>query len=114
MFFINEIWKILQIEITNRKKSLYILKAIYYSWTILRKFRKICSEIYQLDPTRFFSTPGLAWQATLKKTKVELQLSTDIDLLFIVEKEIRGGKCCSVNRYAKANNKYVKNYDKNQ
>ena len=77
-------------------------------------FRKICSEIYQLDPTRFFSTPGLAWQATLKKTKVELQLSTDIDLLFIVEKEIRGGKCCSVNRYAKANNKYMKNYDKNQ
>ena len=60
----------------------------------------------------FLSVPGLAWQACLKKTKVELELLTDIDMLLMVEKGIRGGICEAIHRYAQANNKYMKNYDK--
>ena len=57
----------------------------------------------------FCSAPGLAWQACLKKTEVELELLTDYDTLLMVEKRIRGGMCQVVHRYAKANNKYMKN-----
>ena len=59
------------------------------------------------------SAPGLAWQACLKKTGVKLELLTDIDMLLMVEKGIRGGICHAIHRYAKANIKYINNYDKN-
>ena len=66
----------------------------------------------ELDLAHFLSTPGLACQACLKKTRVELELLTDINMLLIVEKRLRGGICDSIHRYAKANNKCMKNHDK--
>ena len=59
------------------------------------------------------SAPRLAWQACLKKTKVNLGFLTIFDLLLMIEKGIRGGVCQVIHRHAKANNKYMKNYDKN-
>ena len=53
-------------------------------------------------------------QATLKKTKVKLDILTDIDMLLMVEKCIRGGMCHSIHRYPKANDKYMKDYDENK
>ena len=47
---------------------------------VFENFRNKCIEIYELDPTHFLSTPGLAWQACLKKTGVKLELLTDIDM----------------------------------
>ena len=66
--------------------------------------------MYELDPANLL----LAWQACLKKPNVKLELLTDYNMLLMVEEGIRGGICHAIHRHAKANNKYMKNYDKNK
>ena len=78
---------------------------------VFENFRDMCLKEYELDPAHFLSLPGLAWQACLKKTNIELELLTDYDMLLMVEEGIKGGICHSIHRYAKANNKYLKNYN---
>ena len=56
---------------------------------VSENFRNMCIKVYELDPAHFLSAPGLAWQACLKKTKVNLELLTDADMLLMVEKGIR-------------------------
>ena len=91
-----------------------MFNAAYYCQLMYFRTIEICLKIYELDPAKFVSAPGLAWQAALKKTKVKLNLLTEINMLLMVERGIRGGICHSIYRYAKANNKYMKVYDKNK
>ena len=74
----------------------------------------MCLEIYELDPAKFLPALELTWQAALKKTNVKLDLSTDIDILLMVEKGIRRAICHSNYSYAKPNSKYMIDYDKNK
>ena len=92
--------------------DLYVQTDTFLLADVFEKFRDKCIEIYGLDPSYFYSAPGLAWQACLKKTDVKLELLTDYQMLLMIEEGIRGGMCQSTHRYAKANNKYMKNYDK--
>ena len=92
--------------------DLYVQTDTLLFADVFEKFRERCIEIYGLDYSYFYSAPGLAWPACLKKTEVKLELLREIDILLIIEKGIRGGMCQLGHRYAKANNKYIKNYDK--
>ena len=74
----------------------------------------MCIKVYELDPAHFLPEPGLAWQACLKKTEVELELITDPDMLLMVEKGIRRGICRAILRYAETKNKYMKDYNKDE
>ena len=80
---------------------------------VFENFRNMCLQIYELYPIYFVSAPGLVRQACLKKTGVKLELLTDYGMILMIEKGIRGGICQATHRYAKANNKYMKNYNKN-
>ena len=93
--------------------DLYVQSDTLLRADVFENFRDRCIDTYEIDPAHFLSGPGLAWQACLKKTRVKLELLTDNDMLMMVEKGIRGGMCHAIYRYAKANNKYMKNYDKN-
>ena len=94
--------------------DLYVQSDTLLLADVFENFRNMCMKVYELDPAHFLSLPGLAWQARLKKTNVKLELLTDYDMLLMVEEGIRGGICHSIHRYAKANNKYMKNYNKNE
>ena len=94
--------------------DLYVQSYTAQLADVFEIFRNTCLEIYELDPAHFLSSPGLAWQACLKKTQVELELLTDNDMLLMFEEGTRRGICQATHRYAKANNKYMKNYDKNK
>ena len=64
-----------------------------------------------MDPAWYYSSPGLSWDALLKKTGVELKLLTDYDMHLFIEKGLRGGISMAAKRYSKANNKLVEGYD---
>ena len=92
----------------------YVQSNILLRSNVFENFRNKCLEIYELDPAHFLSALGLAWQTCLKKTVIRLELLTNVDMLLMIEKGIRGGICHAIHRYARANNKYMENYNKNK
>ena len=108
-----KVFEELKLKNLRNYHNLYVQRITLLLGDVFENFRNKCIEIYELDPAHFLSAPGLAWQACLKKTGIRLELLTDIDMLLMVEKGTRGGICHAIHRYAKANNKYTKNYDKN-
>ena len=107
-----KVFKELKLKSLGDYYGLYVQSDTLLLADVFGKFRSKCIEIYKLDPAHSLSAPGLAWRACLKNTRVKLELLTDINILLIVEKGIRDGICHLVHKYAKANNKYMKNYDK--
>ena len=89
--------------------DLYLQSNTLLLVDVFENCRNMCLEIYKLDPAKFLSAPGLAWQAAFKKTKVKLDLLSDINMKFLVKKSIKGGICHSI--YQKLIAKYMKDYD---
>ena len=110
----NNVFKRFELENLGQYHGLYVQSDTSLLADVFENFRDMCITGYEHDPAHFLSLPGLAFQACLKKTNIELELLTDYDMLLMVEEGIRGGICHSVHRYAKANNKYMKNYNNNE
>ena len=110
----NNVFKRFKFKNLGEYHDLYVQSDTLLLADVFENFRSKCFEVYELDPAHFLSLPGLAWQACLRKTNVKFELLTDYDMLLMVEEGIRGGICHSIHRYAKANNKYMENYDKNE
>ena len=110
----NNVFKAFKLENLGDYHDLYVQSDTLLLADVFHSFRDMCLKEYELDPAHCLSLPGLAWQACLKKTNIELELLTDYDMLLMVAEGIRGGICHSIHRYAKANNKYMKNYNNNE
>ena len=93
--------------------DLYVQSNTSFLPGVFEHFRNKFNEIYELDPAHFLTAHGLAWQGCLKKTGGKLELLTNNYMLILFTKGIRGGISHAIHRYAKADNKYMKNYNKN-
>ena len=102
-----KVWKTFDMKSLKDYHDLYNRAHVLLLADVFENFRDICIKNYKLDPAHYYTAPGLAWDAALKITEVELELLSDIDMLLNVEKGIRGGVSMISTRYGKANNKYM-------
>ena len=109
----NNIWNRFNIKSLGEYSDIYLKIDVFLLTDIIEKFRNVCLSMYGLDPAHFYTLPGFSWSAMLKYTKVELELISDLEMIQFIKKGIRGGISYCSKRYAKANNKYMKEYDQN-
>ena len=108
------VWKTFKMKTFKDFLSVYNTSDVLLLADVFEKFRDVCLKNYGLDPAHYYTAPGLAWDAMLKMTKINLELLSDVDKLLMIEKGIRGGISIISNRYGKANNKYMKDYNKKE
>ena len=105
-----KVWKEFGIKNMGEYHNLYLKTDVILLASVFESFREVCTKNYGLDPAHFYTAPGLAWKACLKKTGVRLELLQDPDMLLMFEQGIEGGITQSVHKWAAANNPYMKEY----
>lgn len=88
--------------------DLYLKSDVLMLTDVFENFRSTWIQYYELDPTRYFTSPGLTWRAMLKMTGIKLQLMSNMDQYQFIEKGLRGGISYIANRHLEANNPYIK------
>ena len=113
-----KVWKHFDIKNMGEYHNLYlktdvILLADIFDMADLlaENFRDVCVKNYKLDPAWYYTSPGLSWNALLKKTEIKLDLLSDVNMILFIEGGIRAGVSMISNINGKANNKYMENYD---
>ena len=105
------VWDTFEMKTMRDYHDLYLMTDVLLLSCVFEEFRNICLDHYNLDPAWYYTTPGLAWDACLRMSKVELELLHDQDMLLMIEKGTFGGVSMILTRYGKANNKYMEGYD---
>ena len=109
-----KVWDTFRIENMGQYHDLYLRSDVLLLADVFQNFRETCLPYYGLDPCHYVSSTGLAWDAMLKMTKINLDLISDIEMQLFIEKGMRGGISYIAHRHAQANNKYMKNYNEKE
>jgi hypothetical protein len=112
--YIQQLIKDLNITTFEEYHDFYLNIDVNGLADVFENFRKTSIDTYKLDPCHYVGTPSFGWDAMLLKTKVELDLMTDCDMYQFFERGIRGGQSVIFKKYAKANNKYLSDYNPNE
>ena len=109
-----KVWNTFGYKTLGDYHDLYLKTDVNLLADVFENFRKLCLQQYKLDPANYYTSPGLSWDALLKKTNVELELLTDYDMYLMIEKGLRGGISMVSNRYCKANNPLLEDYSEDE
>ena len=83
------VWDAFRCKTMADYHDIYLQLDVLLLADFFEKFRKTCLEFYSLDPLHYYTTPGLAWDAALRMSRVDLQPITDNDMCNFVENSIR-------------------------
>lgn len=108
------VWTLFHMKTLQDYHDLYLKSDVLLLSCIIDQYRKECYESYGLDPTHYYTSPSLTWDAGLKFCKVKLELLQDEGMYMFMEQAIRGGISTVTHRHAKANNKFLPDYDSSQ
>ncbi|XP_020294835.1 uncharacterized protein LOC109860268 [Pseudomyrmex gracilis] len=103
------VWQRFNIENLRSYSNLYLKTDVLLLANVFENFRRECLASYGLDP--YYTLLGYTWDAILKYTCVTFELLINIDMVMFVERGVRGGLSQCSNRYARANNRYVRSHD---
>ena len=106
-----KVWEMFGCATLADYHDLYLRTDTLLLADVFENFRSMCLKQYGLDPAHYYTSPGLSWDALLKKSKVKLQLLTDYDMYLFVEKGMRGGISMSSKRFCTANNPMLPTFD---
>ena len=105
------VWDAFECETMGDYHDVYLQLDVLLLTDFFEEFRKTCLSYYKLDPAHYYTTPGLAWDAALRMSKITLELITDVDIYNMIDTSIRGGVSMISTRHAKANNPSLPSYD---
>ena len=106
-----KVWDKFKLKNVGDYHGHYLKKEVLLLADVFEKFIGTCLKFYGLDCSHYFSSPGLSWDAMLKMVGIKLEKISDIDKYLFIEKGSRGEISYIAKRYAKANNKYMNDYD---
>jgi hypothetical protein len=84
-----DVWNTFNMKTMRDYHDLYLKTDVLLLTDVMENFRKVCRANYGLDPLWYYTAPGLAWDALLKLTGVELELICDPDMYLFIERGIR-------------------------
>lgn len=106
-----KVWETFNCKTMRDYHNLYLKTDVLLLTDVMENYRDICIKNYGLDPFWYYTAPGLAWDAALKISGIQLELFTDANMYLMDESGIRGGISTITKRHAMANNKYMNEYN---
>ena len=104
-------WGKLGCETFGDYHDFYLMADVCLLADIFESYRDRSLQIYKLDPAQYITAPGMSFDAFLKQTKVVIDLLSDENMVDLIEKGLCGGISMASHNYARANNKYLPDYD---
>ena len=95
-----EVWKRFGMSNMGEYHDLYLKTDVLLLADVFEGFQNLCECHYELDPAHYYTTPGLAWDAMLKMTGVELELLNNEEMLLVIERGMRGGNSNAFCRFS--------------